>query len=82
MKRAFLKIIVHSKAFERATHFEANNLGCVQPFFSKDGKALQHFYVLIILLHILEGGLVQNDQPFATRPKMVLFLIATRDNNL
>ena len=55
VKRPLLKIVVHSEVLERATHFEADNLGCVQPSSSKDGEAQQNFIVLIIPLHILKA---------------------------
>ena len=41
MKRAPVKIVVRSEAFEHATCSEADNLVCVQPSPSKDSEALQ-----------------------------------------
>ena len=82
MKLALLMIIVHSKVFERATHFEADNLGCVQPSSSKDDEVPQNFYSFDHSTAYFEGGLARNGQPFATRPKMVLLLYATQDNDL
>lgn len=43
VKRAPVKIPVHSKAVERATRCEADNHACVEPSSSKDGEALQKF---------------------------------------
>ena len=41
MKRALLKIVEHSAAFERATRSQADCILCVQPSSSKDGETLQ-----------------------------------------
>ena len=82
MNLDFLRIIVHSKAFKRATHFESDYLGCVQPSSSKDDEAQQKFYSFDHSTAYFEGSLARNVQTFATRPNIVLFIGATRDNDL
>ena len=44
MKLGPLKTIAHCEAFKCAKHFEADNLGCMQPSFPKDGEVQQNSY--------------------------------------
>ena len=81
VKHTLVKIAVQNEVFKRVTHFEADDLGCMQPPSSKGGETLQNFTFSHSAAY-LEGGLERNGQPFGTRPRVVILLVATRDSGL
>lgn len=60
VKCSLVKIAMHNKVLKCGTHFEADNIRCMQPLSSKDGKALQNFYTFSHSAASLEGDLAQN----------------------